>query len=118
VGFLLLVCGCSCFHSVCFKREDLDRGCLRLWEVVGRRKYDICERRTKNSWIKWSKWFLKWGELGGDASLGFVELNGVGVSDVSLDSEELNVDAGVSDAFCRICCKIISSIWTLTLDAG
>jgi hypothetical protein len=47
---------------------------------------------------------------GGDASLGFVELNGVGASDVSLDSEELNVDVGVSDAYCRICCKIISSI--------
>lgn len=47
---------------------------------------------------------------GGDASLGFVELNGVGVSDVSLDSEELNVDVGVFDAYCRICFKIISSI--------
>jgi hypothetical protein len=47
---------------------------------------------------------------GGDASLGFVELNGVGVSDVSLDSEELNVDVGVSDGYCRIYCKIISSI--------
>jgi hypothetical protein len=47
---------------------------------------------------------------GGDASLGFVEMNGVGASDVSLDSEELNVDVGVSDAYCRICCKIISSI--------
>jgi hypothetical protein len=47
---------------------------------------------------------------GGDTSLGFVELNGVGVSDVSLDSEELNVDVGVSDAYCRIYCKIIFSI--------
>jgi hypothetical protein len=45
---------------------------------------------------------------GGDASLGFVELNGVRVSDVSLDSEELNVDVDVFDFYCRICCKIIS----------
>ncbi|XP_059436284.1 uncharacterized protein LOC132169234 [Corylus avellana] len=45
---------------------------------------------------------------GGDASMGSVELNGVRISDVSLDSEELNVDVGVSDAYCRICCKVIS----------
>ena len=44
---------------------------------------------------------------GGDASLGFEELNGVRVSNVSLDFEELNVD-DVSDFYCKICCKIIS----------
>jgi hypothetical protein len=38
VSFLFLVCGYSCFNSVWFRGEDLECGCLRLQEVVGRKK--------------------------------------------------------------------------------